>query len=302
MSELQFPKNPTTGQEYDFPPYKYYWDGEKWKTKGVGYNPVNDLRDELEPRISTSESRISDNESRISDNESKVFDALRRSYAEAGLNLVEGNFEEGGELLAATDVMITASGDGYAWTGAFPKVVAPGTDPAAVAGFVMRSYAGLRSELASSGGAGMIGGLPFVSPLHFGGVPGGLVDSTQAIKDAIDKSALHGYVLDLRGGPWLFSATLDLTGVKTIIADFSGRLLCNPVGFTAGTSDYGSWAVTIGKPTGGFGANRSVGCVILGSLVVESLNRSSGLDGVYLKGSWFNVGHIRAYNFNGHGV
>lgn len=51
MSELQFPKNPVVGQQYDFPPYRYYWDGTKWKTMGIGYNPVNDLRDELEPRI-----------------------------------------------------------------------------------------------------------------------------------------------------------------------------------------------------------------------------------------------------------
>ena len=75
MNELQFPKDPAVGQEYDFAPYRYYWDGTKWKTKGIGYNPVNVLRDELEPRISN--------------NEAKVFEALRRSYAAAGLNLVE---------------------------------------------------------------------------------------------------------------------------------------------------------------------------------------------------------------------
>ena len=103
MSELQFPKDPIVGQEYDFAPYRYYWDGTKWKTKGIGYNPVNKLRDELEPRISN--------------NESKVFEALRRSYADAGFNLVEGSFEEGGVLSVASDVMITASGDGYSWGG-----------------------------------------------------------------------------------------------------------------------------------------------------------------------------------------
>ena len=31
MSKLQFPKNPIGGQEYDFPPYRYYWDGVKWR-------------------------------------------------------------------------------------------------------------------------------------------------------------------------------------------------------------------------------------------------------------------------------
>ena len=135
MSELQFPKDPIVGQEYDFAPYKYYWDGTKWKTKGIGYNPVNDLRDELEPRISN--------------NESKVFEALRRSYAAAGLNLVEGSFEEGGELLVASDVLITASGDGYSWSGTFPKTVEPGTDPVLTVGFV-HSY----SPEAPTGGDG----------------------------------------------------------------------------------------------------------------------------------------------------
>ena len=41
MSELQFPKNPIVKQQYDFPPYRYYWDGIKWKTLCIGYNPVN---------------------------------------------------------------------------------------------------------------------------------------------------------------------------------------------------------------------------------------------------------------------
>ena len=144
MSELQFPKDPIVGQEYDFPPYRYYWDGIKWKTKGIGYNPVNDLRDELEPRVSN--------------NESKTFETLKRSYADAGLNLVEGSFEEGGELLVATDVMITASGAGYSWGGPeFPHNVAPGTDPTLPGGgYVPRTDVVLRSELASAQGAAAV--------------------------------------------------------------------------------------------------------------------------------------------------
>lgn len=124
MSELQFPKNPAVGQEYDFPPYKYYWDGVKWKTKGIGYNPVNDLRDELEPRIS--------------DNESKVFEALRRSYADAGFNLVEGSFEEGGTLSSVSDVLLQDR-TGKAFSGPM-GIVAAGTNPAD-GGFVDVSYA-----------------------------------------------------------------------------------------------------------------------------------------------------------------
>ena len=113
MSTLQFPANPVVGDTYDWDAYKYVWDGEKWKTVGIGYNPVNDLRDELEPRISN--------------NESKVFEALRRSYAEAGYNVV-GTFKAGFTIVNANDVGIDlATGKGF--TGPFGPVVA-GTDPA----------------------------------------------------------------------------------------------------------------------------------------------------------------------------
>ena len=115
MSKLQFPKNPVVGQEYDFPPYKYYWDGTKWKTKGIGYNPVNDLRDEVLPTTR---------------------EALRRSYAEAGLNLVDGSFEESGTLTSATDVLLHKA-DGKAYSGPIGYVPA-GTNPAS-GGFVDRS-------------------------------------------------------------------------------------------------------------------------------------------------------------------
>ena len=124
MSELQFPKYPIVGQEYDFPPYRYYWDGVKWKTKGIGYNPVNDLRNELEPRIS--------------DNESKAFEALRRSYAEAGYHLVSGSFEVGGVLVNANDVLLyEETGVAYAYSGTLPHTVAEGETPSS-AGWVSR--------------------------------------------------------------------------------------------------------------------------------------------------------------------
>lgn len=42
MAVLNFPANPTDGQVYDYPPFKYKWDGEKWRTVGTGANPVFD--------------------------------------------------------------------------------------------------------------------------------------------------------------------------------------------------------------------------------------------------------------------
>lgn len=90
MSELQFPKNPVVGQEYDFPPYKYYWDGVKWKTKGIGYNPVNDLRDELEPRIETSEKNIEDLEERLLDIGAKIYRGSNEQYVQNGDTIPAG--------------------------------------------------------------------------------------------------------------------------------------------------------------------------------------------------------------------
>lgn len=123
MSELQFPKNPAVGQEYDYAPYKYRWDGIKWKTIGIGYNPVNDLRDEVLPTTR---------------------EAIRRSYAEVGFTLVDGSFEEGGTLTSASDVLLhKVSGKAYAWTGTYTNgihTVISGTDPTAMSsGYVSKA-------------------------------------------------------------------------------------------------------------------------------------------------------------------
>lgn len=40
MAVLDFPANPILDQEYNFPPFRYRWDGEKWRTIGTGANPV----------------------------------------------------------------------------------------------------------------------------------------------------------------------------------------------------------------------------------------------------------------------
>lgn len=65
-----------------------------------------------------------------------VIDALRRSYAEAGYNLVDGSFETGGTLVNANDVLLQER-TGKAFTGP-AGVVAAGTNPAS-GGFVDRS-------------------------------------------------------------------------------------------------------------------------------------------------------------------
>ena len=140
MNTLQFPADPVLNQEYDYPPYKYYWDGVKWKTRGIGYNPVNDLRDEVA---------------------GSTREAIRRSYQEAGYNLVDGSFELGGVLYSTSDVLLhQLSGKAYSWDGTYPVdgyVVDSGTDPTVVAGYVPRTDVVLRNQLASTGGAELIG-------------------------------------------------------------------------------------------------------------------------------------------------
>lgn len=73
-------------------------------------------------------------------NSTKVLtrEALRRSYAEAGFNLVDGSFESGGTLVNANDVMLHEA-SGKAFSGPAGDVV-PGTDPMGGA-FVDRSKA-----------------------------------------------------------------------------------------------------------------------------------------------------------------
>ena len=86
------------------------------------------LRDELEPRIEASEKNIEDLSAQF-------FEALRRSYAEAGYNLVDGSFEAGGTVTSVTDVLLyEATGIAYLWLGALPKVVPAGSTPVSTGG------------------------------------------------------------------------------------------------------------------------------------------------------------------------
>lgn len=108
----------------------------------------------------------------VSDSEAlhaQTREALRRGYAEAGYNLVDGSFETGGTLTSITDVMLLESaGTAYAWTGVYPGGgydVAPGIDPTVVAGYVSRADVVLRGELAGDSGAEL---LHYKTPMSVG--------------------------------------------------------------------------------------------------------------------------------------
>jgi hypothetical protein len=83
-------------------------------------------------------------------NSTKVLtrESLRRSYAEASYNLVDGSFEAGGTLVNANDVLLQER-TGKAFSGP-AGTVAAGTNPTVVAGYVPRTDVVLRSELTAN--------------------------------------------------------------------------------------------------------------------------------------------------------
>ena len=200
MSELNFPKNPAVGQEYTFNSLLYMFDGVKWVTKGTGYNPVQDLYEVLASDAGASfvgANGYDNVQAALDANADFVsrFDreALRRSYAEAGYALVVGSFEQGGTVATGTDVLLyEAEGKAYSWNGVLPKVVPPSSTPASTGGvgagaWVDRSDVTLHSELAASGGAGLVGGVdkPVTSSEFAGGAdPTGAAPSDAAFSAA----------------------------------------------------------------------------------------------------------------------
>lgn len=111
--------------------YVYFADGDS--VQWVEESPQNSVFDGLEPRVRES---------------------LRRSYAEAGYNLVDGSFEVGGALVNPNDVLLyEASGKAFSGPAGF---VDAGTDPTS-GGFVDVSFDGIREQLASDAGADLVG-------------------------------------------------------------------------------------------------------------------------------------------------
>lgn len=85
--------------------------------------------------------------------ESRIDEALRRSYAEAGYNLVDGSFEAGGTLVNANDVLLQER-TGKAFAGP-AGTVAAGTNPAS-GGFVDKSGTSASASAISNANGGSV--------------------------------------------------------------------------------------------------------------------------------------------------
>ena len=78
------------------------------------------------------------------------FEALRRTYADAGSRLVDGSFETGGTLSSATDVLLfEVEGKAYSYTGTLPHTASSGSSPSAEPGIWLdKSVDSLRQQAA----------------------------------------------------------------------------------------------------------------------------------------------------------
>jgi hypothetical protein len=165
---------------------------------------------------------------------------LPRILADLGMQVQTWPASVGGTLTNLAQVFLndipTSAGKGnyYAWTGTFPHTVAPGTDPALVVGYVMRSDAGLRKDLESPSGSSKVGfqqagvgAVPRtsedkmrerVSVKDFGAVGDGVADDTLAIQSAINSvAAIFGGAVYFPSGTYNISDTLVMdTGVYNI--------------------------------------------------------------------------------------
>jgi hypothetical protein len=150
------------------------------------------------------------------------------------------------------------------------------------------------SVIVTIGGARWKRRIDQLLPVHFGAVPDGVTDSTEALRRYIAASTRK--TVDFRGNFWRISGTLDLTAVATVIADNSCVFQVNQTRFS------GSWVITIGDPRLPYNQGRASRVTLIGVLVIDGVNRGSALNGVYLKGQWLNIGHIRVGKFNGIGV
>lgn len=126
------------------------------------------------------------------------WEALRRSYAEAGYNLrpESESFGAGGILTSAIDVLLDkVTGKAYSWAGTFPKTVEKGTNPL-VGGFTVKSNV-LLSQNINIGFAGIYRRQTTVAEIATGLFPAGtrltLTDRGGADFDVVAGGAVNGF-------------------------------------------------------------------------------------------------------------
>ena len=115
----------------------------------------------------------------------------KRSLSDAGINLVEGSFEEGATLENANDAIWYQSGNNcYVWSGSLPKTVPPKSTPEStgLAGWTTTEDYTIGVILASPKGDVKIDAIYYIRPERFGAIGDGVTDDTIAFQAAINAS------------------------------------------------------------------------------------------------------------------
>ena len=163
-----------------------------------------------------------------------VIEALRRSYAEAGYNLVGGSFEAGGTLVNANDVLLyEAKGEAYSYLGIIPSGgydVAPITNPVGDSDWAPRTDENLRHELAAGSGSNLIG---FSQPNS----------TTPNIRTLEDKVSEKISISDF--GPVDFTGVIDASPIVRKAIDYAITITD-----VSGTDNSASKSVTINMGRG----------------------------------------------------
>ncbi|WP_283184888.1 tail fiber domain-containing protein [Klebsiella pneumoniae] len=146
-----------------------------------------------------------------------------------------GSFEQGSLLTQRFEVLLWESTDEYwRWDGAMPKIVLPGSTPDTAGGrgkgkWLDVTDATLRSNLGSSDGAKLIGGLNYVTPEMSGFVTGAGNDDddTAAIQWALDQNAAQ-VVLDSTKTYNIQPGVIQYTGKVNVDAG-TAKIVCDGV-------------------------------------------------------------------------
>lgn len=147
-------------------------------------------------------------------------EALRRSYADSGYNLVAGSFEAGGTLVNANDVLLhEASGKAYSWSGSYPTgsyTVPPGSSPVEAA-WVDRSPLNPGAGTVRDGHRFAL--RDFVSVMDFGAKGDGVTDDRAAIQKAFD------YIFSRGGGTVWFPRAQSYYRINSVHPDHPSSAL-----------------------------------------------------------------------------
>lgn len=197
-------------------------------------------------------------------------EALRRTYAEAGYNLVDGSFDTGGTVDTATDVLLNeVDGKAYSWGGTLPKSVSAGELPSV--GWIPHADASLKSGVmmsitSPSLAGGAVAGQDSTAALNAAGALGGtfyvpkgeyVLSNVNIAKDITficEKGAVFKRApgLDIRQSYWatgvpMFEPSADGLNITFVDPVFDGNNANQPVvqvGYTGpdATTEPAGWA------------------------------------------------------------